>query len=480
MQLADIQHLFTADALRACAPMLIVSVGLLVALLAELVPLHQAGRKLIFPATILLAFFAELALLRDPLAAPVLGGFLADRASSAWGVLFLLAALLAWAFGRRYYHEEKGFLVEHDVLILCSVVGMMLVAGARDLLTFFIGLELLSVPLYALAGFQRSRSRSVEAGLKYFLLGAFSAGIFLYGAALCYAATGSIELARLAEHGGASPLLLSGIGLVVASLLFKAAIFPFHFWAPDVYQGSPSPVTVFMATGTKAAAFAFLLNLTPLLPQSAAALLAVLALLTLAAGNLGALVQQDLKRLLAFSSVAHAGTLLLLVAALVRTGDALFADAVAAAQFYVAAYVFTAGGAFGLVAVLEAGGERFTRLDALRGLARRRPALAAALALFMLSLGGIPATGGFLGKYLVFSIAVRAELVLVAILAILLSVVALAYYLRVIVLMYMEPEPAGASDPPRAALAASVGAAVCAAMVLLLGLLPGLLLDRLG
>lgn len=480
MDAASFEGLVTGDALRALAPLLAVSLGVMVALLAELVPALARARAFVFPGTLVVALIAGLALLSDPVAEPVFAGsYLGDAASAAWGLSFVAAGALAWAFGRRYYREEAPFLAEHDVLILCSVAGMMLMAGAQDLLTFFVGLELLSVPLYALAAFRRAREASVEAGLKYFMLGAFSAGLFLYGAALLYAASGTITLAELPARVSGSTMGLAGVGLVAASLLFKASVFPFHFWAPDVYQGSPTPVTAFMATGTKAAAFAFLLNLAPTFPRASAGTIAALAIATMAVGNLAALVQTDLKRMLAYSSVAHAGTLLLLVPAVVVGGEALSEDAVRAAIYYAVAYVFTAGGAFGLIAWLESDGERFTRLDALRGLAKRRPAMAAAMALFMLSLGGIPLTGGFLGKYLVFAALVRAELFVVAIPAVLLSVVALGYYLRVVVALYMQPEPEGQEPPSAKILSASIGAGACAAMVVLLGILPQLLLGPL-
>lgn len=481
MQAADLSAAFTGEALRATAPLLAITGGVFAALLADLAPRLGRVREAVFLATLVVAGAFEVALLRAPIPSAVLSGsYVADRASASWGLLFLASALVAWFFGRRYYREEKPFLGEHDALMLCSVGGMMLMAGARDLLSFFIGLELLSVPLYALAGFQRQRERSVEAGLKYFMLGAFSAGLFLYGAALVYAATGVIRIDELAAMGAeAGPMLYVGLGLVAASLFFKASLFPFHFWVPDVYQGSPTPVTAFMATGTKAAAFAFLLNVTPALPVEASRSIALVALLTMAVGNLGALVQGNLKRMLAYSSVAHAGTMLLVVAAALVSDGALYEDAVSAALFYAAAYVFTAGGAFGLIALLEQGGERFTELDSLRGLARRRPGVAAAMALFVLSLGGIPATGGFLGKYLVFAVVVRAGMVPVAVAGILLSVIALGYYLRIVVAMYMQPEPEGASAPAGNVLPASVGAVVCVCMVIALGILPGPFLDWL-
>jgi NADH-quinone oxidoreductase subunit N len=271
---------------------------------------------------------------------------------------------------------------------------------------------------------------------------------------------------------------LTGVALLAASLFFKISVFPFHLWVPDVYQGSPTPVTALMATGTKAAGFAFLLNASFLLPASASPMVALIAVLTMAAGNFGALMQSDVKRMLAYSGVAHAGTLLLAVAGDLA-GDPEKNGAVHAALFYMGAYVFTAGGAFGLVALLEAEGKAVT-IDSLRGLARTRPGIAAAMMLFMLSLGGIPATGGFLGKYLVFSVAVRADMIPIAVIGVLLSVIALGYYLRVVVAMYMQP----ASEETKAVIpsryASLFAAAACAAMVILLGVLPGWFLSRMG
>jgi NADH-quinone oxidoreductase subunit N len=411
------------------------------------------------------------------------GTYVADRASSAWGLLFLVATLLAWLFSQHYYSDaERPFQLEHDVLMLSTPIGMMLMAGAQNLIVFFIGLEILSIPLYALASFRRSRSRSVEAGLKYFLLGAFAAAFFLYGASLLYAATGTLQLAEIKAIGIHGPLALAGVALVMASLFFKVSVFPFHLWVPDVYQGSPTPVTALMATGTKAAAFAFLLNTMFMLPRSAAMLVAVVALVTMALGNLGALAQNDVKRMLAYSGVAHAGTVLLVVAGTLA-GDPESNGALHAALFYMGAYVFTAAGAFGLLALLERDGERFTSLEALKGLAQRRPMVAAALTLFMLSLGGIPATGGFLGKWMVFSSLVRAGLIWPAVIGALLSVVALGYYLRVVIAMYMQPiaerDAAITREPGSSAAPATLAAAVCAVFVVVMGVLPHLFLDRL-
>jgi len=471
MNAESLKGYFDDAFLMGVSPMLTLTVGVLLLLLIEVIPSVIKLRSVVFVATLLSAFWNEILISRDPVG-PILGGtYSADGASALWGMVFLASTFIAWIFGRRYYKTDRTFLGEHDVLLLCTPIGMMLMAGAEDLIVFFVGLELLSIPLYCLASFQRARDRSVEAGLKYFVLGAFAAALFLYGAALTYMDSGTLSLTRLREVGVDSTLGLTGVGLMIASLFFKVSVFPFHLWVPDVYEGSPTPVTTLMATGTKAAGFAFLLKLIFLLPSGAAPVIATVAILTMAIGNLGALVQEDVKRMLAYSGIAHAGTLLLVVAGALA-GDPE-GHATSAALYYMAAYVFTAGGAFGLLSWLEADGEHFTRLESLRGLAGRRPGMAAALTLFMLSLGGIPATGGFLGKWFVFSVAVRAGLTGFAIAGVLLSVVALGYYLRVIVAMYMEPELEGQAPPMTRRLSASIATGMCVAMVLVLGLLPG-------
>jgi len=472
-----IEQLFDARALTALAPMMALAAGIVLLLLVDILPLPRMLRGVVVLLSLGLAVGLETTIFRNPPGAVLEGSLRADATTAVWGLLFLFATLIAWLFAQRYYEEERPLLAEHDVLMLTSATGMMLMAGAQDLLVFFIGLELLSIPLYALAGFRRSRDASVEAGLKYFILGAFGAALFLYGAALLYSDTGTIRLEDLRATGAVTPLAVVGVALIVASLLFKVGVVPFHMWVPDVYQGSPTPVTALMVTGTKAAGFAFLLNASFLLPESAAPTLAVLAVVTMAVGNLGALVQTDLKRLLAYSGIAHAGVLLLAVTGGLA-GDPEPGGALQAALFYSAAYVFTAGGAFGLIAALETRTGRVVDLDSLRGLAKRSPGAAAAMALFMLSLGGIPATGGFLGKYLVFSVLVRADLIAVAVIAVLLSVVALGYYLRVVVAMYMqeasEEQPATAARMPATWIAGA-----CAAVVVLLGVLPGWLLERI-
>jgi len=482
MSAPDLASLYDATALWAVSPLIALACGVLALLVAGVLTPARWARGAVVATTLALAFVLQAGLLSDPAGTVLDGTYTADRTAALWGLLFLAGTAVAWLYSLGYYGEDRPYKVEHDAMLLATPIGMMLMAGAQDLLIFFVGLELLSVPLYALCAFRRNRARSVESGLKYFLLGAFSAAFFLYGASLIYTATGTISLIELRASGIGSPLALTGVALLVASVFFKISVFPFHLWVPDVYEGAPTPVTVLMATGTKAAAFAFLLNATFLLPASAAMTIALVAIVTMALGNLGALVQEDVKRMLAYSGIAHAGTVLLVVAGALA-GDPQPGGARDAALYYMAAYVPTAAGAFGLLALLEREGEHFTSLENLRGLARRRPCVAAALTLFMLSLGGIPLTGGFLGKYLVFYTAVRAELVGIAVVGVLLSVVALGYYLRVVVAMYMQPEPEGlarAHTGPLEEVPATFATAACAAFVLLLGVLPGWFLQQLG
>lgn len=483
MNAQSLLQMFDANALRATAPMLALALGLVLVLLAGVFPLGRAVRSaLVVAALIASAVLHGNLLLGGETPGKVLAGtFESTSTTAVWGLVFVASTLFAWLYSVRYYDEDAPFKNEHDVLMLATPIGMMLMAGARDLIVFFIGLELLSIPLYALAAFRRDRARSVEAGLKYFLLGAFAAGFFLYGTALVYTATGSLSLDMLADPAQraalGSPMALVGVALIAASVFFKVSVFPFHLWVPDVYEGAPTPVTALMATGTKAAGFAFLMSALVLLPASTASTVALIAVITMAAGNFGALAQTDVKRMLAYSGIAHAGTLLLGVAGAIH-GDPSNGGAVQASLVYMTAYVATAAGAFGLLALLERDGGP-TTLESLKGLAQRRPWVAAALTLFMLSLGGIPATGGFLGKYLVFSVAVRSELTGFAILGVLLSVVALGYYLRVIIAMYMQaPEhDANVPEPRPASAAATLASIACAALVLATGILPGWLLE---
>jgi len=353
---------------------------------------------------------------------------------------------------------------------------MLLMVGATELITFFLALELLSMALYVLAGYQRGQARSVEAAIKYFLLGAFASALLLMGMALHWGATGSLALhaaAPVGPGGAHSPLLASaGFWLILVGLAFKVSAVPFHFWTADVYEGSPAPVAALMATGTKAAAFAALLRLLgPGLAPPAAEWTPVLwwlAVLTMSVGNLMAIVQSNLKRMLAFSSVAHAGYLL--VAVVTATPGAT-----RALLFYLVAYTLMNLGAFAIVGLVGRKGEEYQSIYDYAGLARRQPWLALLMSVFLFALAGIPPTVGFTGKLVVFAEAVRAGQLPLAVIAVLNSLVSVYYYLRVIYLMTMKEEW---EEAPAIAVPAAVALLLAGAvlLVLWLGVAPGDLL----
>jgi NADH-quinone oxidoreductase subunit N len=338
----------------------------------------------------------------------------------------------------------------------------------------FIGIEVMSLSTYALSAYVRRGRRPSEAAFKYLILGAFSSALFLYGSALVFGATGSTLLSTLGR-GARSPLFVAGLGLIAAGLAFKIAAVPFHAWTPDVYEGAPTPVTAFMAAGVKTAAFAFLAR-TFLSAQAGttafAGILSALAVLTMVFGNLLALPQRSVKRMLAYSSIAHAGYLLVGLAAASVAGAR--DKALAGIVFYLAAYAATVIGAFAVVGALERRSRTADEpvdpwdLDRFSGLSRRRPAMAFAMTIFLLSLAGVPPTAGFLGKLYLFQAAVGAQLYGLAILGVVTSALGAYYYLRVIVYMYMRP-----ADPEAEALsspALSIALAAAAAIVVLLGI----------
>ena len=360
--------------------------------------------------------------------------------------------------------RERG---EFYALLLFAAVGMMVLASSAELMTLFIGLETFSIALYVLAGYLRERIECNEASLKYFLMGAVSSGFFLYGIALVYGASGTTFLRDL-KVSAADPLVLSGAALILVGFAFKLSIAPFHMWTPDVYQGAPTIVTAYMTAATKAAAFCALLRtfrigLADLEPSWTASFTA-LAALTMVIGNLAALAQRDLKRMLAYSSIAHAGYMLIGMAA----GTSAAAGAM---LFYLIAYALMGVGAFcALAALTPQPGEQLV-LEDLAGLAQRRPLAAAALAIFLFSLTGIPPTAGFMAKLYLFGAAVDAGQLPLVVLALVTSAVAAFYYLRPIVAMYMQaPAGAGLPAPPLGAAAVLL---IAAALTLVLGIVPG-------
>lgn len=411
-----------------------------------------------------------------------------------------LAVLLASGF-LRHRNAERG---EFYALVLFSSAGMSLLALSAELITLFVSLEVMSISTYALTAFLRRGPRPSEAGFKYFILGAFASSLMLYGAALLYGAAGTTNLVGLGqalpEAVRVTPgLVYAGFGLVMAGFAFKVAAVPFHMWTPDVYEGAPTPVTALMSAGVKAAAFVAMIRtflfigkgLDPEVPYTA---FSVLALLTMVGGNLLALPQRSVKRMLAYSSVAHAGYLLLGVAALFAPAHGTHATGVLAATpllgappniaadvyrgilFYLLGYTVTAIGAFGTLGAIERR-EDETRantwdLEKLAGLAQRQPGWAAAMAAFMLSLAGVPPTVGFLGKLLLFGAAVDAGMLGLAVVGILSSVVGVYFYLRVVVYMYMRPAPAEAVPSVRY-WTTELALGLSAVAVVILGIMPG-------
>jgi len=392
--------------------------------------------------------------------------------------VLLLVGTLSVLYSVTFLEREEADEGEFYALIPLCLSGMMLMLHTTHLIVVLVGLEIFSLALYVLSGLTRQRARSVEAALKYFLLGAFSSGFLVYGMALLYGAAGSLDLARIGAEAasGASRMLWIGFGLLLIGLAFKIAIVPFHQWVPDVYQGAPTNVTGFMAAATKTVTFAVLLRvLVGAFGPFAATwepLIAWLAILTMTVANLVALTQTNLKRLLAFSSIAHAGYLLIAVVCRPAHG-------VRAILFYLAAYALMTVGAFAVLAAGgrgDAGTERGSELSDWAGLGWRRPVLGLALAFFLLSLAGIPPTAGFLGKWVIFQAAIESQQYLLAVVGVLNAVVAAAYYLRVIVVLYMGEDEAEELPPPLSPATALVMLA-SAAGVLYLGLAPGRLLE---
>jgi NADH-quinone oxidoreductase subunit N len=421
------------------------------------------------------------------------GTYIADNFSLFFNLVFCLIVGVTVLLSHEQLDREDFHPGEYYTLLLFSAAGMMLMASAGDLIMVFLGLELLSIPLYILAGFSRRRLESEEASIKYLLLGAFASGFLLYGIALVYGVAGSTNLSCVAEALGARAgavavecpstvpldgeavpaMMLAGIGMLIVGLGFKAAVAPFHVWTPDVYEGSPTAVTAYMSVAAKAAAFAAILRVFltafPSLAQDWSGMLGVIAILTIIIGNTVAIAQQNIKRLLAYSSIAHAGYILVAVVAASDLG-------VQSVLYYTLAYTLMNLGAFAVVILLGRRGEENVMIADYAGAGYRQPLLGAAMTIFMLSLAGIPPTAGFFGKFYIFSAAIEAGLYPLAVVGILGSVISVYYYLRVIYTMYMV-EPTRDLGKPARAPWATAAAAIAVAGVILLGLFPQLVID---
>jgi NADH-quinone oxidoreductase subunit N len=381
-----------------------------------------------------------------------------------------------------YLDRERLPVAEFYALLLFATAGMGVLASAQELLTAFIGLEMSSISSYILAGYRRDSLKSGESAMKYFLLGSFATAFFLYGIALLYGATGTTMLSDMGHTDETSTLLKLGLSMILIGLGFKVAAAPFQVWTPDVYEGAPTPVTALFSAGPKAAAFALLLRIFATVPAATHFwfwAFWVLAVATMFAGNLGALVQTNIKRLLAYSSIAHAGYILVAFAAVTAmaqggSAEAEAGPAYAAVLFYLLTYALVKLGAFTIVSQLGGAGEKNLSLDDYAGLSQRQPVVAAILSIYMLSLLGLPVTAGFFGKFYIFKAAVNSNLIWLAVLMAINSVIGSYYYLRVIVVMYMRESSAeaAASAPVSFPLSVSVVLAVTAVGTILFGVVP--------
>jgi NADH-quinone oxidoreductase subunit N len=429
--------------LIALAPVLVLSVFAMLVLVLDL----WGGRNkslLVFTSLVGLLMTAISAFAKHPIPAYSFNdSYIVDHMSLFFICIFTISSALAILLSVEYNEREGIRAGEYYALILFCTVGMILLASSTDMIMIFLGIEIVSICLYVLAGIRRNDHRSNEAALKYFLLGAFATGFLLYGMTLVYGSTGSTNLFKIAEFvqnpsAQSSPLLLMGLVLLVIGFGFKVASAPFHMWAPDVYQGAPTPVTAFMAVGPKAAAFAAFFRVFaeafPEMSSSWEILLSIIAVLSMIVGNLGAIMQTNIKRMLAFSSVSHAGYILMAVIAKSSLGSSSM-------LFYMLTYAFMTFGVFGIIIILGRKGEENLEIQNYSGLAYKHPVIALSMTIFLLSLGGLPPFAGFVAKFYLFSAAIQEGLLTLVIIAVLNSAISFYYYLKIVVFMYMkEPE----------------------------------------
>jgi NADH-quinone oxidoreductase subunit N len=468
----------SARDLIALLPEILITVAACALLLADLVTRRQY-RQWLGWGCIGATAFTLLVMLLLPQSGSVLSGmFLADGYAAFFKVLFLLAVILTVLVSLRYLEDEGAHYGEYYALLLFATLGMMFMAGGGDLITIYLGLELMSLSTYVLAGFMRRDVASTEAALKYFLMGAFTSGILLYGLALIYGLTGSTNLGVVAQSLGAvsrdNPALLLGVILLVAGFGFKVAAVPFHMWVPDAYEGAPTSITAYMSSAVKAAAFAGLARvfLDALLPaaQHWQVLWWILAALSMILGNLVAIAQTSLKRMLAYSSISHAGYALIGVVAASQVRNL----GLTSTLFYVFVYMFTTLGSFSMIILLTHRGFRGDHIADFTGLGRTHPLAALLYVVFFLSLAGIPPTAGFVGKLMIFRAAIESGFVVLAMIGVATSAIAAYYYFMVIKTMFMEQptgQPALSSSRPLA-----VGLAIMVVATILLGVFPNVLL----
>jgi NADH-quinone oxidoreductase subunit N len=472
------------------SPFLVVALGALLLMLVEALSQKKGGLALgctvVFLAGFMFSVGAWLYGVEDVPDKEMLSPWLVvDRFSIFFDGLLCLGGALASLLAGGYLREHDIERGEFYALMLFATLGAMMVASAGDALVVFIGLETMSIGAYALTAFRRTSPRSAEGALKYFLLGSFAAALLLYGFALVYGATGHTDLAGIGEFiktNGSSPILVISLLLILVGLAFKVSAVPFHMWTPDAYEGAPTPATTYMAAVVKCGAFAMLLRvlLTCFVDKASMSwssgwppALAWIAVLTMTVANLIAGQQESVKRMLAYSSIAHAGYLLVGVVATMRSPEAS-----ASVLFYLLTYVVSTSGAFGALILCGRKGAEAVTYEDLAGIGRRHPAAALAFSLFLLSLAGIPPTAGFFGKWFVFRAAMDAGFYTLTVIAFMNSVVGVYYYLRVLVFMYMREPAAGAPiATPMKSGYVTTALIVSAILVLALGILPSRSLD---
>ncbi|MGB8646249.1 MAG: NADH-quinone oxidoreductase subunit N [Anaerolineae bacterium] len=465
--------------LLSLTPVLVMALTVIVVMLADLVipARSKNGLALIGLAGLAAAALSAVAIWNTNQSA-FNNGVLADNYGLFLSLVILLAAAIAILLSLNFVQVRGLQIGEYLALMLASVSGMCLMTVGNDLIVIFLALEILSLSLYILSGFWRKSGASLEAGMKYFLLGAFSSAFFLYGIAFVYGAAGTTNLTRVATalaltqaYAGNNTLLLIGAGLLIVGFGFKVALVPFQWWTPDVYEGAPTPITAFMSVATKTAAFAaFFRTFVIALPIAAwdwRLVLAIVAVLTMSVGNIAALVQTNIKRMLAYSSIAHAGYVLIALVAAGSSPQDLRDSAISAALFYLLAYTVMNLGAFGAVIAMGDGERERTALADLSGAAAGKPLAAAALAICLLSLAGFPPFAGFVGKFFVFSAAINTGWAWLAIVGVLNSLVSVYFYLGPVIRMYMSAPAEGWATARTPFL---VGLAVAIAVIATIGL----------
>ncbi len=410
-----------------------------------------------------------------------------DPYASFWKILLYVVTGLTVLLSLAYLKAERLHIGEYYGFILLTLSGMMVMVSAADLLTIYLGTELMSLSLYILAGLKRADSRSLEASAKYFVLGAFSSGILLYGISLLFGVAGSTRLSAIAAatalRGVTDPMLMVSMVLLTVGFGFKLAIAPFHMWTPDVYQGAPTSVTAYMAIASKAASFGAFLRVFVEglggLRGDWYQLLLVLSIITMVLGNVVAIVQTNIKRMLAYSSIAHAGYALIGVVVAGKLGGGAGSNGLASVMLYLAIYAFMTLGAFAIVGMLRKGTLESDEIQDFTGLAKREPLAALLMLVFLVSLAGIPPTAGFIGKLYIFMAAVNAGLAWLAVIAVIFAAVSAFYYLRIVMVMYMREPELSVTPEPRFehSPALSIVLACALAGVLLIGLFPNMLVS---